>query len=158
MVGWRERRQMLIAALPLCAAGKTKSIFHDATNASSCIRSLRSLWHFFLIFSRFFFGFLLRAAARKFFLRHFGTPWKANGQLNLLVTSSGYWQGDDLGGGRGESEVVPRPASALHHHFARPSKWNVKLNGNNFDWIFLYTGYGWQKFEGNAVASRGMHD
>lgn len=72
---------------------------------------------------------------------------------HLLASGRGW-----AGGRCRESEVLPRPASALHHHFARPSKWNVKLNGNNFDWIFLYTGYGWQKFEGNAVASRGVHD
>lgn len=53
---------------------------------------------------------------------------------------------DGSGSERGEGACcgcVPRPAIAVvqctSSSFCEPSKWNVKLNGNNFDWIFLCT-------------------
>lgn len=150
----RSETQMLITAHPVSVAGKTKSIFYELrgsnTTCSRC-HSLRSLWHFFCWLPSLFHRFLLHAAARKFFLHHFGSPWKKS-QWPTEIAGHVFWPcGSGFDGSRrgavGEEGAccgcVPRPAIAVvqctSSSFCEPSKWNVKLNGNNFDWIFLCT-------------------
>lgn len=86
---------------------KTKSIFDELRGSNATCRSLRSLWHFFCWLPSLFHCFLLHAAARKFFLHHFGSPWKKpmanwNCWPRLLALQVGLrWNGRGRRSGRG---------------------------------------------------------
>lgn len=113
--GGRTETQMLIAAHPVCVAGKTKSIFYELRGSNTtCSRSrchsLRSLWHFFCWLPSLFHRFLLHAAARKFFLHHFGSPWKKSmTNWNCCVRGSG------RGGGVMRVRATPSYCSSAVH-------------------------------------------
>lgn len=115
----RSETQMLITAHPVSVAGKTKSIFYELrgsnTTCSRC-HSLRSLWHFFCWLPSLFHRFLLHAAARKFFLHHFGSPWKKS-QWPTEIAGHVFWPcGSGFDGSVGQGACcgcVPRPAIAV---------------------------------------------
>lgn len=75
----RKATQMLIAAHPVCVAEREKS----KINFPRAARQQRNVPQraavtltFFCWLPSLFHRFLLHAAARKFFLHHFGSPWK----------------------------------------------------------------------------------
>lgn len=94
-------------------------------------------------FDIFFVGFLLYFIAFCCMLQ-----LENSSCITLAVHEKSQWPTEIAVWGAVEGEgawcgCVPRPAIAVvqctSSSFCEPSKWNVKLNGNNFDWIFLCT-------------------